>query len=69
MQGESLDTGRCAGGSDPVPEELLIKLVNVLEQEIFPISLKITGNVAVAYYAYRTARENYKKERETVNGR
>lgn len=41
----------------------------VLEQEIFPVSLKITGNLAVAQYRYMVARENYKKERETVTGR
>jgi len=41
----------------------------VLEQEIFPISVTITSNVAVAQYRYRVASENYKKERETVTGR
>jgi len=41
----------------------------VLEQELFPISVTITGNVAVAQYRYQVARENYKKERETVTGR
>jgi len=43
----------------------------VLEQEIFPISMTITGNVAVAQYRYKTARETYKKEKEkeTVTGR
>lgn len=41
----------------------------VLEQELFPISITITGNVAVAQYRYMVARENYKKERETVSGR
>lgn len=40
----------------------------VLEQEVFPISLTITGNIAVAQYSYQVARENYKKERETVWG-
>jgi hypothetical protein len=40
----------------------------VLEQEIFPISATITGNVAVVQYNYMIARENYKKERETVTG-
>ena len=39
-----------------------------LEQEIFPISTTITGNVAVVQYNYMIARENYKKERETVTG-
>jgi ketosteroid isomerase-like protein len=41
----------------------------VLEQELFPISVTITGNVAVAQYRYQVAREDYKKERETVTGR
>jgi hypothetical protein len=40
----------------------------VLEQELFPISVTITGNVAVAHYRYRVASENHKKERETVTG-
>jgi len=40
----------------------------VLEYEIFPISVTITGNVAVAEYHYMLARENYKKDRETVTG-
>lgn len=39
-----------------------------LEQEIFPVSATITGNVAVVQYHYMMARENYKKERETVTG-
>ncbi len=41
----------------------------VLEQEIFPIACTITANVAVVQYRYETARENYKKEHETVTGR
>ncbi|CAN5483228.1 hypothetical protein BH20ACI3_BH20ACI3_39640 [soil metagenome] len=41
----------------------------VLEQEIFPISVTITNNVAVAHYRYQIASENYKKEREMVTGR
>ena len=41
----------------------------VLEQELFPISVTITGNVAVVHYRYAIARENYKKERETATGR
>ena len=41
----------------------------VLEQELFPISITITGNVAVVQYRYQVASENYKKERETVTGR
>jgi hypothetical protein len=40
----------------------------VLEQEILPISTTVTGNVAVVQYYYMVARENYKKERETVTG-
>jgi hypothetical protein len=40
----------------------------VLEQEIYPITATITGNVAVAQYYYRVVRENYKKDRETVTG-
>ena len=40
----------------------------VLEYELFPISVTITGNVAVAEYHYMLARENYKKDRETVTG-
>ena len=41
----------------------------VLEQELFPISLTITGNIAVVQYRYSVARENYKKERETSTGK
>ena len=41
----------------------------VLEQELFPISVTITDNVAVAQYRYRVASENDKKEREIVTGR
>jgi hypothetical protein len=40
----------------------------VLEQELFPISTTITGNVAVVQYRYMSAQENYKKERETKTG-
>jgi hypothetical protein len=40
----------------------------VLEQELFPISATITDNVAVVQYHYMMARENLKKERETVTG-
>ena len=40
----------------------------VLEQEIFPISITITANIAVVQYRYQIAREDYKKERETVLG-
>lgn len=39
-----------------------------LEQELFPISATITGNIAVLQYDYMVARENYKKERETATG-
>ena len=39
-----------------------------LEQELFPISIAITGNVAVVQYWYQVARENEKKEHETVHG-
>jgi hypothetical protein len=41
----------------------------VLEQELFLNSITITSNVAVVQYRYSIARENYKKERETVTGR
>lgn len=41
----------------------------VLEQQIFPISATITGNVAVMQYHYVMATENYKKERKMVTGR
>jgi hypothetical protein len=41
----------------------------VLEQEIFPIAITITGNVAVVQYRYMSVSENYKKDRETVTGR
>jgi Domain of unknown function (DUF4440) len=41
----------------------------ILEQEIFPISATITGNVAVVQYTYAQVREDYKKDRETVTGR
>jgi len=40
----------------------------VLQQELFPISATITGNVAVLQYHYMMASENHKKERETVTG-
>jgi hypothetical protein len=41
----------------------------VLEQELFPISIVITGNVAVVHYNYSVASENLEQERETVSGR
>ncbi|MBV8502590.1 MAG: nuclear transport factor 2 family protein [Paucibacter sp.] len=40
----------------------------MLEYELLPVSTTITGNVAVVQYYYMMARENYKKERETVTG-
>ena len=40
----------------------------VLEQELFPISITLTGNVAVVQYNYQIARENFKKDREMVTG-
>jgi hypothetical protein len=39
-----------------------------LEQELMPISIAITGDVAVVTYYYSVAREDYKKEREMVTG-
>jgi hypothetical protein len=41
----------------------------MLQHELFPIAITVTGNVAVVQYHYREARENFKKERETVIGR
>lgn len=41
----------------------------VLEQELYPLSITITGSVAVVNYRYQIARESYKKERDTVFGR
>jgi len=40
----------------------------VLQQELFPISITVTGNVAVVQYHYVVARENYDKKRESVTG-
>lgn len=40
-----------------------------LQQELFPISATITGNVAVVQYHYMVASEDHKKERKTVTGR
>ena len=40
-----------------------------LEQEILPISVVVTGNVAVVNYYYSAVREDHKKDRETVTGR
>ena len=39
-----------------------------LEQELLPISIVITGNIAVVKYYYTLVRENYKKDRETLKG-
>lgn len=39
-----------------------------LEQELFPISATITGNIAVVQYHYVVATENLKKERSTITG-
>jgi len=41
----------------------------VLQQELFPISITITGSIAVVQYRYSIARENYKKDQELVTGR
>jgi hypothetical protein len=41
----------------------------ILEQEIFPISATVTGNVAVVQYSYVQVREDAKKDRQTVTGR
>ena len=35
----------------------------------FPVSIVVTGNLAVVHYRYTMARENYRKEREMVSGR
>jgi hypothetical protein len=39
-----------------------------LEHELLPISIVVTGNVAVVNYYYNTASEDYKKERQRVSG-
>jgi hypothetical protein len=39
------------------------------QQEIYPIAITITGNVAVVQYRYLSVSENHKKDRETVTGR
>jgi len=44
-------------------------LGEVLEQELYPVSIVITGNIAVVQYHYQLARENLKKEREMIFGR
>jgi hypothetical protein len=44
-------------------------LGKVVEQEIFPISATITGDVAVLHYRYAIARENSRQEREIATGR
>lgn len=41
----------------------------VLEQELYPVSITITGNVAVIQYRYTMARENLEKKREMSHGR
>ena len=40
-----------------------------LEQELFPISITITGNVAVVHYYYQSAREDLEKKRSMTTGR
>lgn len=40
-----------------------------LEQELMPISIVVTGNVAVVNYYYQVAREDNDKKREMVTGR
>lgn len=40
-----------------------------LEQELHPLAITITGNIAVVHYRYTTASENTKKEREMTTGR
>jgi hypothetical protein len=42
---------------------------STLEQELMPISIVITGNVAVVNYYYQVAREDNDKKREMVTGR
>jgi hypothetical protein len=44
-------------------------LGSTLEQEIYPISITITGNVAVIQYRYTAARENLEKKRDMAHGR
>lgn len=39
-----------------------------LEQGLMPISIVITGNIAVVNYYYQVAREDHDKKRETVTG-
>jgi len=41
----------------------------VLNQELFPISITITGNIAVVQYRYLTPPANHEKEHEMVTGR
>jgi hypothetical protein len=53
----------------PPRERRRCAITTVLEQELFPITVTITGNIAVAQYRYSIARENFKKEREAVTGR
>jgi hypothetical protein len=42
---------------------------STLEQELLPISIVITGNVAVVNYYYSVAREDVTKKQERVTGR
>jgi hypothetical protein len=42
---------------------------STLEQELLPISIVITGNVAVVNYYYSVAREDVAKKQERVTGR
>jgi ketosteroid isomerase-like protein len=41
----------------------------VLEQELFPLAIVVTGDVAVLQYRYVMVSENAKKEREQTTGR
>jgi hypothetical protein len=52
----------------PALGQVQVENSTVLEQELFPISITLTGNVAVVQYNYQIARENHKKEREMVTG-
>jgi len=71
------DNMRYWGTGDAVPRgKSSLKLWNrfnseastTLVHELFPHSITITGNVAVVQYHFMAARENDKKERETVTG-
>ncbi len=41
----------------------------VLEHELFPLSIVISGDVAIVHFRYRSASENARKEREVTTGR